>query len=502
MQKVILFYPRPWPGNIMATRLPFSLLHLCGFTKGDDNFDITIIDESTAGDIESVIANLDGDFLCFGISSMTGIQIQNGLGIASNLKRKYPSVPIIWGGWHASLLPRQTIEHPLVDIIVRGQGEVTFRDLLYKLAGNEPLDGVEGISFQHNGQFVNNKDRDLANVLKNLRVPYDLVDVEKYIYPQPWADRTIGMITSLGCPFNCTFCAIACIYKRKVLFRNVDLVLDEIEYLTGKYGINAITFDDDNFFVSTNRLKQFCEGLLTRNIKIAWDAGAHVGLLVRKFDDDVLKLAKQAGCKQIYIGAESGSDEILTMLDKRMKVSETLEFVKKMKSLGIKPFLSTMVGFPGIGDDDVISTLDMICKCKEIDPNLGFRLFYYTPYPSTLLYERAVQGGMPVPTDLEGWSGHTLRKFKAPWISKSTRKLVKNFYAYYIVLANKSRVDINIIERLVVTTLFWFASWRMKKRCFKFPVDAYVAVKLSKLRQYYYHIRYGRASGSVLSDYE
>ncbi len=387
MNKVVLFFPRPWPGLEMAGRVPLSLLHLHAYLKGSP-FDVRIADERTIPDLDAYINGLGGDILCFGISSFTGIQIANGLRIAAALKAKYPSVPVVWGGWHPTSMPDQTIKHPLVDILVRGQGEEPFRQLLHALADKQPLAGIKSVSYKEGGEVRHNPAADPAPVIEKLKLSYDILDVEKYLYTQPWGSRSIGVITSLGCPFKCGFCAVVSVYKCRTFYRDTDTVLAELDYLVEKHRIDSVTFDDDNFFVSPERVRDFCRKLIARPYKLAWDAGAHVGLLLNNYTAEDLQLIKDSGCQQLYIGAESGSDEILDLIQKKATVAQTLEYVKKMREVGIRSFLSTMVCFPGVSQEDIYLTMDMILKCRDLDPDLRYRLFYYTPYPATPLYAK------------------------------------------------------------------------------------------------------------------
>lgn len=512
MIKTALFFPRPWPGNEMAGRLPFSIMHLGAYLKGS-GFNVRLIDERLESDMDSLIHGLDEKTACFGISSFTGIQIQNGLRIAAKLKARFPGIPVVWGGWHPSCLPDQTLRHPLVDMVVRGQGEETFKELLGTLSRGEPLRDIKGLSYKAGGEIFHNQDREPAPVITNLRLSYDDFDVEKYIFRQPWGDRAIGMITSLGCPFSCGFCAVACVYKRHTYYRDIDIVLSEIDDLVEKHRINAVIFDDDNFFVSADRVKEFCRKLLAKPYKIAWDAGAHVGLLLKNYDDDALRLIRNSGCVQLYIGAESGSDEILELINKKATAAQTLEYVRKMKEIGIKSFLSTMVCFPGVSTKDIYSTMDMILKCRDIYPDLKYRLFFYTPYPSTPLYQRAVEMGMPEPQSLEEWSQHTLRKFNAPWISPAYRRLIKNFVFYYYPYSSDPQPQVNDggllartmkkLYRLIFenSLLVMLAKWRVKNRNFSFPVDGFFVMLGQRLKNIY-NRRIRKQPPDLFNDYD
>src|ERR1019366_9248227 len=128
--------------------------------------------------------------------------------------------------------------------------------------------------------------------------------------------------------------------KRKTFFRDLNVVLDEIAFLIKEYGVNGITFDDDNFLLHPDRIREMCREFIKRGFNIKWDAGAHVNILMTHFSDEDLALLKQSGCQQLYIGAESGSDEVLEILNKRATVAKSINYVMRMCKAGIRPFLS------------------------------------------------------------------------------------------------------------------------------------------------------------------
>jgi len=486
----------------MSGRIPYSLLLLYNYLIGTD-FKVRIVDERI-DNLPLAIKNLGKDILCFGISSFTGIQIKNGLNIARQLKADHPAVPIVWGGWHPSSLPEQTLQHPLVDIVVRGQGEATFKELVLALDKGKDLCGIEGVSYKKNGIIVNNPDRPLLGVIENIRIPFEAVPVDKYIYKKPFAEqseRTIGIITSLGCPYNCGFCAVTGVYKRKVFFRNMDYVLEEIDYLVDRHKISSLTIDDDNFFVSVERVMKFSHALLGRPYRISWDAGVSADLLLSKYDDAALDIIKRSGCTQLYIGAESGSDEVLRMIGKKATVAHTYEFVKKMKDIGIRASFSSMVGLPVTSSNEVLETMDMILKCRSINPDFDYRLLYYTPYPATPLYSSALSMQMKEPASLEEWIGYTPRKFKAPWMDKSYRRLVKYFcYYYYPYSGDLKHIKHRRITKRIAEFIYHIifenmifkklACLRVKHRYFKFPIDAAFVIQGVRFKSWYGRLVY------------
>lgn len=516
MNKVILFFPRPWPGSDNAGRLPFSLLHLASYLeRKKDPFEVHLIDERVTPNLTKEIEKIDwNEVICAGISSFTGIQIKHGMKIADHIRSKSPTTPIVWGGWHPSLMAEQTVADDHVDIVVRGLGEETFRDLIYAIRDKKPLSEVQGINYKINGKSYKTCDRPLADYLGDLRINYKLTDVNRFLYKQPWADKCIGMITSLGCPYNCSFCSVVVTYNRKTFFRELDVVLDEIQYLIKEHGVNGITFDDDNFLVHPNRIRDMCREFIKRGFNIKWDAGAHVNILMTHFTDEDLKLLKDSGCQQLYIGAESGSDEVLEILNKRANVEKSLNYVMRMCKAGIRPFLSTMVAFPGMGDKDLNQTMEFILRCKEMDPTLQYRLFYYTPYPGTDLYASALKAGMEEPKTLVEWSNHTLRKFKAPWIREVYRQRILHFYFYYFPYSSgeikrnfmAAGSVVKTMAKKVFSVIFAnellvrLARYRVKHSFYKFPLDAQFVVLGLRLKSAFAHTFLG--SSDMFADYE
>ncbi|HOX28476.1 MAG TPA: radical SAM protein, partial [bacterium] len=245
-----------------------------------------------------------------------------------------------------------------------------------------------------------------------------------------------------------------------------------------------------NFFIKKERVADFCEKLIRRQLNLKWDAGAHAALLLKAFDKETLSLVKESGCAQIYIGAETGSDDMLTAMEKKSTVKDTYDFVRLMKEVGVKPFLSTMICFPGTKERDAMDTIGMILKSREIAPELGCRIFFYTPYPGTKMYEDALKQGMIEPASLEEWASHTLRKFHAPWISKKTRVFLRSFMAYYFPFSIEPTESKNPIKNIAKKIFHKIASWRVKNRIYALPLDAMFVT------------RYMSKHDDVISDYE
>src|SRR3989338_1427528 len=192
MKKVVLYNPKPAElGRFIG--VPLNLLTLASLIK--NKYEIKIFD-FVDNELEKNILKESENALCIGISAITGYQIKDGLRIAKLVKEKFPGIPVIWGGWHPSILPLQTIKNPYVDIVVRGQGAKPLRDIANALAGNKPLDDIKGIIFKKNGEIKENPDKEFEEIDDLYPLPFELINIKKYITKTEIGSRTINYVTS------------------------------------------------------------------------------------------------------------------------------------------------------------------------------------------------------------------------------------------------------------------------------------------------------------------
>ena len=145
---------------------------------------------------------------------MTGFQIFDGLKTAKAFKKKYPKIPIIWGGWHPSILPLETVKNKYVDIIVRGQGDVTFTQLVHTLQDQKDLENIKGLTFKRGKKIVSTPDREPTKLSLQPPLPYHLVDISRCTLNTEYGLKTIPYISSYGCPHRCAFCVEQIVNKR------------------------------------------------------------------------------------------------------------------------------------------------------------------------------------------------------------------------------------------------------------------------------------------------
>ncbi len=403
--------------------MPLSILALAPELK-KRGYSVVLIDERIDRHALSKLeASLD-KAICVGISSMTGYQIKGGIAAAKRV-RELSDVPIVWGGWHVSLLPEESIKSPHVDIVVRGQGERTFADLVQVIEEKRDFKEIPGITFKNGEEVFSTVDPSTVSLDELDPMPYDLIDINRY-HPH------FSYMSSIGCPMSCGFCADAVVYKRKWKAMNALRLAEEITHLSKKlsWRIRSVYFIDNNFFVDPERVRIFCDEMIKRGIRITWEALGHPRQLA-KLDDGFYKLIKQSGCYRILIGAESGSQTILDYINKKATVEDILLFVKKCKKNQIIPVLSFMCGFPKSPIDDLKETVLFINEAKRINQSTRIKLFFFTPYPGSFLYQEAIQNGFQPPASLEDWSRYTLNIRNMPYLDPGYEKLAVWFTEKY-----------------------------------------------------------------------
>ncbi len=469
-----MFYPAPWEGE-QRGRIPYALLYLERVIR-DLRLNVILIDGQVQKEYLPLLEANKHRLLLVGVSAMTGYQLIGASAFSKKVKEIFAG-PIVWGGWHPTLLPEQVLQEPYVDLVVIGQGENPFRELVQKVMMQEDYSHIPGLGYKKNGAAVINRTARFVNINQFPKINYSLIDLNHYVFKSAYAERCIGYFSSHGCPYHCAFCCVAEVYGGKWYHKDVTAIIDDLRYFKETAHIDSITFDDDNFFIDKKFTLELCEKIIASNLEITWDTSAHAGLFLKLFTDDHIDLFYRAGCRQIYIGAESGDQRILDLLAKHATVEDNYAFVKALNRHGIIPLFSTMICFPNDPDRDIELTLDMIRKAKLIDNQLRARIFFYTPYPGTDLYKESIKKGFVPPILLEDWAKHTLRKFKAPWWTRDYRWQLEVFANFYLPLMNPHFYKIvppkfRFIAFAVNKFFFPFVYIRFKFNLLRFPIEA------------------------------
>lgn len=414
-REIILIYPNPvFPGNNIwhcrLSSLPLSIMSLVPSLE-KNGFVTRMIDTR---DRDYRLVEYD-NALFVGISTQTGVQIKNGLEVAGFIRKNYPDVPIVWGGIHPSILPEETILHPLVDIVCEGEGEETVVDLAMALCNQQDVGQVPGLTFKGaNGKIISTHPRSFVDMDSLGHLPFENLNMKRY-------GHKVEMFTSRGCPNRCTFCYNRTYHRSRWRSKSAEKVIDDIQHAaTTVNPPNIVNFCDDNFFVNQRRIVEICEGKIKRNISFTWTAFCCADYF-RKYDGDFLELLARSGCSVIDFGGESGSEKILERIGKGISRDDIMNAAKKCDSAGIGARFSFIFGFPEETHTDREATFSLIdsliSECKRVQ---FYGIYLLTPYPGTPDYKDALKRGFNTPRSLDEWGEYKFADFRnIPWCDKN-----------------------------------------------------------------------------------
>lgn len=321
--------------------------------------------------------------------------------IADELKKNSPESTIVMGGPHVSVLPEESLKlTPAVDFIVIGEGELTIVDLaaaVEKKAAN--FSEIKGICCRNNGQITLNPERPGIEDLDTIPYPaYHLLPIKEYSQSIVYKVKMISasVMSSRGCPASCTFCANQ-VTGRKLRVHSIDYFLGLIYKIASAYGIRHFHILDDNFMADQNRVMEICRRIIKEKLGITWFIFARTDHCQNV---DLLRMMKKAGCVYIQFGIESGNDEVLRQLGKKISKEIMYNACMNCKKSGIDYFNSFMIGNPKDTKETVYETVDYAIKLDSI--MAGFNIFI--PYPGTAVFKKYYQEDFKNNNNWDRWN--------------------------------------------------------------------------------------------------
>lgn len=462
-KKIILYNPKT-----VFFDMPLALLAI-GSVIDSKKYDVIIIDARIEENVIGVIKRHIKDVICFGVTVITGAPIKDALKISQKVKELSPDVPVIWGGWHTSLFPTQPIkDNSCIDITVQGQGEETFTELVKHLVNGKSLNGVKGITYRDNNNVIQNPPRTLAEMDKFGRVNYDLINAEKYFEKK--GNRQFDYISSTGCYFRCAFCADPFVFERKYSAIPASKMGEDLEHFYRKYKFTDVNFQDETFFTYPERIEEFANELISRKIKISWAATMRADQGER-MSDEIWKLCKNSGLRRLLIGVESGSQEMMDWMKKDIKLSQVFFCADKCKELDISVIFPFIIGFPSETDKSVAETVKVIKQLRNQSSKFDTPIFYFKPYPGSVITQKVVNEGFVLPTSTEEWGDFDYIGSSGPWVSKEKEKFFEAFKFYLKLSYGRNR-------GVLTYPLKKIGQWRCKNDNYKFPVEKFIIEKI------------------------
>jgi len=292
-----------------------------------------------------------------------------------------PDVTTVIGGPHVTFAAKETLEEaPWIDIVVMGEGEMTLLDIV---AGKK-LEDIPGIAFRADG-MTTTPPRSLIERLDDLPLPArHLFPTSKY---HALASH-LSLITGRGCPFNCVFCVGSKMGGRRARYRDAKLVIDELERGL-ELGFTEVNFEDDLFTLNHKHLHAICDEIMSRGLDFKWSVFARVDTV----NPEILAKLKEAGCDWLCYGIESGNQQILDIVKKKITLDKIRDSVKIAKEAGINVLASFILGLPGETRETMVETMEF---ARELDTYYGFHVL--APFPGTEVRENADEFGLEILT--------------------------------------------------------------------------------------------------------
>jgi anaerobic magnesium-protoporphyrin IX monomethyl ester cyclase len=470
-RKVVLFYPA-YEGPALGP--PLCILALAAPLL-DNGFEVVIIDAAINADAPQSILRECSDALCLGISVLTGPMITAALSIARMVKAALPDFPVVFGGWHPTLTPEQTLENDLVDVVVRGPGEITLLEIVQRYRMGEGLDGVAGLSFKRNGKLIHNPERSVAHLMDLPAPAFHLADFDAY--ERVSGIRTLTYATSVGCPYACNYCTDTVFYHRRFNAYSAEHVVAELIGLVKKYRIKEVALLDSNFPVDVKRAVAIARGIYESGVRFTWTFQASTDFLSRMSDDEV-RMMGASGVRFMGFGTESTSESVLKLMNKRhQRVGEMYETARKAELGGIRVSFNLIFGYPGEKGKDRVETLQTMNDIARKHRNVSFSPNIFTPYPGIPIWPQLKEMGVREPASLEEWAGLPLGKNVLPWLSGAELRRLERMLDYFMVNNNirntmqRTKLAGRFLNALLSTPM----KWRMRWKVFYFPWEVWLA---------------------------
>ena len=420
--------------------VPLSLAYIAAVLEKNGHV-VSIIDMNVINSHHDFLSKAkEKDYELIGLTATTPI-INNCLRTIKILKKLHPRARIVLGGWHATAMPVETMKICRdLDIIVKGEGEATIKELVEALTNQRSLHDLQGILYRNEaGDIVENPDRPLIEDIDSIPFParhllpiedYQKMGVSFITYDASSLqyDKSKGypnvthMLTSRGCYNRCTFCADHIIYKQKIRFHSPEHVVAEIKDAISRFNIRIFNILDPVFLLNQNRIRAICKLIIKEKLSIQWCCQ---GRVAEKVSFETLDLMRRAGCEKIYYGIESGSPRVLKAINKNITIKQIRDTIANTKKAGIPSHVFFLYGFPGETMDDYYYTRQLI---NEVKPN-SIEVHEVIPLPGTDLFASELAANNLDTSSWDRYHYYTQKSFHAKKMTKQQLAVRKKFFS-------------------------------------------------------------------------
>ena len=445
----------PSPSGASSSRfIPLGIGYLVAYLEAQQ-FEVSVIDyqakEMTKEELTNELSKTYPKIV--GVSTST-LTYSSATDIVKTVKKKFPKSITILGGPHVTVLDTQTMdETPEVDIIVRGEGEKTLLEIAEAVSSQkiEKINNIKGITFRKQKKITRTTDRPFIKDLDEFPHPaFDHFDLNKYTIS---GKKYLPIITSRGCPFQCTFCLASKMCGTGFRMRSPKKVADELEWLRDVHKADIFAFYDDTFTFNMNRAYKICEEIKNRGLDLPWDCRTRVD----RINPRILTKMREANCQLIHFGVESGNQKMLNLMKKGTTVEQNANGIKMTKNSGIAVAISVVVGYPGETTESLKETFEFI---QKTEPDYVYAC-QAIPYPGTEMYNELKKLGWKISNDWNRYDEKTA-VFENPLLSsqeieKNRGKFYDDFFSPTYFLRKRIKKDFysQIMAQAALNHLLW-----------------------------------------------
>lgn len=358
---------------------PLSLAYIASYLENHD-FEVKILDLGVEHlDTNKLLRFVDKfspQIIGFTSTTPTIMKVYE---LINTLRFEFPDIKYVLGGSHATALPEEALKH--VDIVIRGEGEETFLEVVKAIKTRKQIDNIKGISFKKNKKVFHNSDRALIANLDSIPLPaWHLLDLKKYHYFGAKRHPIASVFTSRGCPYNCSFCNKN-IFSRKIRLRSNENIMKEVDLLVNQFGVKEIHISDDVFNINKKKTIDLCKNIQKRNYDLNFFP--HNGVRVSSIDKQVLDAFWDAGFYGLAFGVESGDQKVLDYNSKGIKIAEIKKAFKLTKNYDFTTWGFFILGLPGETKTSAMKTAKLAI---ELNPDIA-KFSILVPFPGTRTYD-------------------------------------------------------------------------------------------------------------------
>jgi anaerobic magnesium-protoporphyrin IX monomethyl ester cyclase len=487
MNRVLLFNPRAGR-NVRI--IPNAILAIAASIEGI--YEYVIVDgNQEKNPLEKILNHLKtGEFGFFASTVMPGPQLRQAIPFTKQIRREFPNVKIIWGGYFASNHHNTVIKSGYVDVVINGPGDKAFPAVLNNLVNQATLRDIENVVSLDRGEIIKTKKAPLIEQDTLPPLPYHTLrtfyPIENFLGKTFLGTRTAAYHSSIGCPFTCSFCGVVPIFEARWKGKSATKIFEDLKLLKDNYGANAFQFHDNNFFVSEKRSVEFARLIAPEKMK--WWAEGRIDTM-DQFSDESLQAIADSGCTMIFFGAESGNNHLLKQMDKggRQDSQKIKSFARRIKNFGIIPEYSFVLGLPAPTEalvwKQIRDEVDFIKEIKTINPQTEIVIYVYTPVPTegSDLFADSASKGFSFPKTLDDWMQEEWlnfdlhREFLTPWLTPAMIQYIHDFET--VVHARFPTVSDYKLSRLQRQAIKLLSALRYKFNIFSRPYELKAVMK-------------------------